>query len=52
MNAETAETLLRCYRPGQTCEGRLQKAVKFAEQDPGLDVPAMAQALEDRARTL
>ncbi len=36
MNAETAETLLRCFRPGQTSDGRMQKAVKFAEQDPEL----------------
>jgi len=36
MNAESAETLLRCFRPGQTAEGRMQKAVKFAEQDSEL----------------
>ena len=43
MNAETAETLLRCFRPGQTCEGRMQKAVKFAEQDPELQKKLSAQ---------
>ena len=36
MNAETAETLFRCYRPGKPPEGRTQKAIKFAQQDPEL----------------
>jgi len=36
MNAETAETLMRCHRPGKAADGRTQKAVKFAEQDPEL----------------
>jgi hypothetical protein len=36
MNAETAELLLRCYRPGKAGDSRTQKAVKFAEQDPEL----------------
>jgi hypothetical protein len=36
MNAHTAETLIRCYRPGKPADGRTQKAVKFAEQDPEL----------------
>jgi hypothetical protein len=36
MNAETAETLFRCHRPGKPSDSRTQKAVKFAEQDPEL----------------
>jgi hypothetical protein len=36
MNARTAETLLRCYRPGKRADSRMEKAVKFAEQDPEL----------------
>ena len=36
MNAETARTLLRCYRPGKRAEARLEKAVRFAEEDPEL----------------
>jgi hypothetical protein len=36
MNPQTAEMLLRCYRPGKTADGRTQKAIKVAEQDPEL----------------
>jgi hypothetical protein len=36
MNAQTAETLIRCHRPGKASDARTQKAVKFAEQDPEL----------------
>ncbi len=36
MNAETAEILFRCYRPGKPADGRTQKAVKFAGQNPEL----------------
>jgi hypothetical protein len=36
MNAETAETLFRCYRKDKPADSRTQKAVKFAEQDPEL----------------
>lgn len=43
MNAETAETLFRCYRPGKTGDGRTQKAVKFAEQDAELQKILKAQ---------
>lgn len=36
MNAQTAESLLRCYRPGKPGNSRTQRAVKFASQDPEL----------------
>jgi hypothetical protein len=36
MNARTAQTLLRCYRPGKTAESRMEKAVRFAQEDPEL----------------
>jgi hypothetical protein len=36
MNAETAQALLRCYRPGKRVEGRMEKAVRVAEEDPEL----------------
>jgi len=36
VNAETARTFLRCYRPGKHAEGKMEKAVRFAEEDPEL----------------
>jgi hypothetical protein len=36
MNARTAQTLLRCYRPGKAADSRVEKAVKFAQEDPEL----------------
>ena len=36
MNARTAETLLRCYRPGKSTDSRMDKAVRLAEGDPEL----------------
>jgi len=36
MNARTAETLMRCYRPGGRADSRTEKAVRFAQQDPQL----------------
>jgi hypothetical protein len=36
MNAQTAESLFRCFRPGKPGNSRTKKAVKFAEQDPEL----------------
>ncbi|MEP6670658.1 MAG: hypothetical protein ABJF10_15985 [Chthoniobacter sp.] len=36
MNAQTAETLLRCYRPGRRADSKTEKAVRFAEEDPEL----------------
>ncbi len=36
MNARTAETLMRCHRPGRHADSRTEKAVRFAEQDPEL----------------
>jgi hypothetical protein len=45
MNAQTAETLLRCYRPGKPADSRTQKAVRFAETDPELQ-PKLAAQLE------
>ncbi|MEI9896841.1 MAG: hypothetical protein WDN28_24050 [Chthoniobacter sp.] len=36
MNAQTAETLLRCYRPGKRSDSKMEKAVRFAEEDPEL----------------
>lgn len=36
MNADEAETLIRCYRPGKPADGRTQKAVKFVGQNPEL----------------
>lgn len=47
MNAETAETLFRCYRPGKRTDGRRLKAVKFAEQDPELQKKLSEQMLFD-----
>lgn len=43
MNAETAEALFRCYRPGKETDSRTQKAVKFAEQDEVLKKKLSAQ---------
>ena len=48
MNAESAETLLRCFRPGQTAEGRMQKAMKIAEQDPDLQKKFREQVAFDQ----
>jgi hypothetical protein len=36
VNAETAQTLLRCYRPGKPAEARMEKAVRLAQEDPEL----------------
>jgi len=36
VNTETAETLLRCYRPGKRADSKMEKAVRFAEEDPEL----------------
>jgi len=36
MNARTAQTLLRCYRPGKAADSRTDKAVRFAQDDPEL----------------
>ncbi|HEY3900976.1 MAG TPA: hypothetical protein VGM54_20360 [Chthoniobacter sp.] len=36
MNFRTAQTLLRCYRPGKAADSRVDKAVKFAQEDPEL----------------
>lgn len=36
MKHETAETLLRCYRPGKKTDGRIRKAVEMAEGDEKL----------------
>jgi hypothetical protein len=36
VNAQTAETLLRCYRPGKPVESKMEKALRFAEEDPEL----------------
>ncbi|MDR3404652.1 MAG: hypothetical protein P4L99_19270 [Chthoniobacter sp.] len=36
MNAQTAETLLRCYRPGKPADSKMEKALRFAEEDPEL----------------
>lgn len=48
MNAETAEALFRCYRPGKGTDSRTQKAVKFAEQDPELQKKLAAQVEFDK----
>jgi hypothetical protein len=36
MNARTAEALIRRYLPGKRTDSRIEKAVRFAEQDPEL----------------
>jgi hypothetical protein len=36
VNAQTAETLLRCYRPGKRTDARMEKAVHFAEENAEL----------------
>lgn len=36
MNLQTAEILLRCYRPAKKMDGRIRKAVDFAESDEHL----------------
>jgi len=36
VNAQTAETYLRCYRPGKRSDSKMEKAVRFAEGDPEL----------------
>jgi hypothetical protein len=36
MNARAAQTLLRCYRPGKAADARMDKAVRFAQEDAEL----------------
>jgi len=36
MNAKTAQSLLRCYRSGKTGDSRMEKAMRFADEDPEL----------------
>jgi len=36
VNAETAQTLLRCYRPGKRVDSRTEKAARYAQEDPEL----------------
>lgn len=36
MKSDTAETLLRCYRPGKSVDSKMEKALRLAEEDPEL----------------
>jgi len=36
VNTRTAQTLMRCYRPGKRTDSRTEKAARFAEEDPEL----------------
>jgi hypothetical protein len=48
MNAQTAETLFRCYRADKPADSRTQRAVRFAEADPELGPKLTAQIDFDR----
>lgn len=43
MNAQNAEILLRCYRPGKRADSKMEKAVRFAEEDAELKKKLSAQ---------
>ena len=43
MNPQTAETLLRCYRPGKPADSKTEKAMRLAEEDPELGKILRAQ---------
>ena len=51
MNADTAQTLLRCYRPGKPAEARMEKAVRLAEEDPELKKTLGEQIESDKQIT-
>jgi len=36
VNSRTAETLIRCYRPGKRTDSKTEKAARFAGEDPEL----------------
>jgi hypothetical protein len=48
MNARTAQTLLRCYRPGKAADSRVEKAAKFAQEDPELSKALSEQTAFDQ----
>jgi hypothetical protein len=43
VKADTAETLLRCYRAGKKIDSKMEKAVRLAEGDPELKKTLSAQ---------
>jgi hypothetical protein len=47
MNSQTAENLMRCYRPGKRTDSRTEKAARFAEQDAELSRLLSAQVQFD-----
>jgi hypothetical protein len=43
VKADTAETLLRCYRTGKKIDSKMERAVRLAEEDPELKQKLSAQ---------